>query len=162
MSWQEFKQLIIKKGFIPAMEYDIKHGDYIDEFIIYYNPAKGLIIKADSYWNKESINSGTLYGEIQANNKSCVGTIWDWISSGGLIDNENLIFTTSQDVRERLFSRLEELETVGKFLPKWTNKNTFLWFVDYVESKVDNYDYKKITKEKLLKCPKELQEIVGI
>ena len=163
MTWQEFKQLIISKGFIAGMEYDIQHDDETDEFIIYYNIQKGLILCATSFWNKTSINGGTLYGEIQANSKDDTQTIWRWLSTGGCIDKDRLIFSTSHDVREGLFSVLDELETVGKFLPKWTEKNKFLWFLDYKETRAENgYDYKKISKEKLLKCPKEMQEIVGL
>ena len=162
ITWQEFKQLIISKGFIAGMEYDIKHEQYIDEFIIYYNLQKGLILCATSYWNKTCINGGTLYGEIQANSKDDTDTIFTWLSSGGCIDKDKLIFSTSHDVREGLFSKLDELETAGKFLSKWIEKNVFLWFLDYNETKINGYDYKKISKEKLLKCPKEMQEIVGI
>lgn len=161
MTWQEFKQLIIGKGFIAAMEYDIQHDDDVDEFIIYYNPQKGLIITATSFWNKRSVNGGTLYGEIQANSEDDVNTIFNWLSTGGCIDKDKLIFSTSHDVREGLFSVLDELETAGRFLPKWTDKNSFLWFLDYNETKMEKYDYKEISKEKLLRCPKEMQEIVG-
>lgn len=162
MTWQEFKQLIISKGFIVAMEYDIHHNGDIDKFIIYYNPQKGLILCATSFWNKESINGGTLYGEIQANSKNDIHTIWDWLSTGGCIDTDKLIYSTSRDVREGLFSALAELETAGKFLPKWIKKNKFLWLLDYEETKIDGYDYKEISRQKLLKCPRELQEIVGL
>jgi hypothetical protein len=65
-------------------------------------------------------------------------------------------------VREGLFSKLDELESVGKFLSLWTNQNRFLWFLDYNESKIDGYDYKKITYDKIMKCPIELQNIIGI
>ena len=43
----------------------------------------------------------------------------------------------------------------------WTKKNKFLWFVNYVEENKENFDYKEITKNKILKCPKEMQEIIG-
>jgi hypothetical protein len=163
MSWKEFKQLIIGRGFVSAMEYDIHHDDNeIDEFVIYYHPKKGLIVCATSYWNKTNVNGGELYGEIQANSKDDIDIIYKWLSSGGCIDKDKMIFSTSHDVREGLFSKLDELESAGRFLPRWTERNRFLWFVDYKEDKVKGYDYKKITNKKLLKCPKELREIVGI
>jgi hypothetical protein len=161
MSWEKFKQLIVKKGFLVAMEYDFQHKDNVDEFIIYYHPQKGLIICATSYWNKKSINDGTLYGEIQANSKDDIQTIYRWLSTGGCIDEDKMIFSTSRDIREGLFSVLDELETAGKFLSKWIEKNRFLWFVDYVEKNAKGFDYKKISKEKLAKCPREMQEIIG-
>ena len=160
MSWDDFKNLLIRKGFVSALEYDINHDGDINQFIIYYNPIKGLIVTAGSYWNNSSINGGTLYGEIQANDESDVRDIFTWINTGGCIDTEKLIFETSHDVREGLFSRLDALETAGKFLPVWTNKNRFLWFLDYTETKIEDYDYKQITKEKIEKCPDELKKII--
>jgi len=160
ISWDDFKNLLIRKGFVSALEYDIHQDGNTDEFIIYYNSAKGLIIHADSYWNKKTINSGTLYGEIQANSEDDVREIYHWISTGGCIDRENFIFETSHDVREGLFSKLDTLETVGKFLPIWTSKNRFLWFLDYTETKVEGYDYKQITKDKIEKCPDGLKNII--
>lgn len=160
MKWDEFKNLIKKHGFIPALEYDVKHDKYIDEFIIYYHLNKGLIICADSYFNKEDVNGGTLYGEIQANSEEDREVIWKWISTGSCIDIEKGIYKTSHDVREGLFSKLNTLESVGEFLPKWTNKDSFLWFVDYTESKKENFDYKEITNNKIKMCPKEFQDII--
>jgi len=160
ISWDDFKSLLVKKGFISAIEYDIHQDGNTDEFILYYNPEKGLIIHADSYWNKKSINSGTLYGEIQANSEEDVREVYRWISTGGCIDTEKLIFETSHDVREGLFSRLDAIETAGKFLPVWTNKDRFLWFLDYTETKAEDYDYKQITKDKIEKCPDGLKNII--
>jgi len=163
MSWNEFKKLIENKGFKLTLSYDFKHGEKeVDEFIIYYHPLTGLVITATSYWNKKDINGGTLYGEIQANNKESCSIIWEWISSGGMIDEKKLIYETSHDVREGLFSKLNELESAGKFLNRWTKKDRFLWLLDFTETKTEGYDYKKISKEKLLKCPEELQKIVGL
>ena len=162
MSWSEFKNLIKEHGFIKGLEYDLMHEDYTDEVIIYYHPQKGLIIYAESYWGKESINGGKLYGEIQSNSKEDCNIIWRWLSSGGCIDADNMIYSTSHDVREGLFSKLGTLESAGKFLPKWIKKDRFLWFIDYVESKVPGYDFKAITKEKIMNCPKEMQEIIGV
>ena len=162
MSWDQFKNLIKQHGFVEALSYDFNHDkNEVDEAIIYYHLTKGLIIWATSYWNKKDVNEGTLYGEIQANSEEDCKTIWSWLSTGGCIDSDKMIYKTSQDVREGLFSRLVELESAGTFLSQWIKKDRFLWFVDYVESKQDGYNYKEITKEKISKCPKELQSIIG-
>jgi hypothetical protein len=161
MGWAGFKDLIKSKGFIPALEYDVRHGDSVDEFIIYYHPAKGLVICADSYYNKGVVNNGNLYGEIQAHSKEDEETIWKWLSSGGCIDCEKKIYETSHDVREGLFSKLDVLESAGTFLNQWTNNNRFLWFVDSVENKIPGYDYKKIAAGKIAKCPEEFRKVIG-
>lgn len=161
MQWNEFKTMLVAKGFKKAMCYDIKHDKCIDEFIIYYHAEKGLIVTATSYYNKEKINSGILYGEIQANDVESSRVIWRWLSTGGCIDSEKLIFETSQDIREGLFSILETMESAGKFLNRWSKTNRFLWLLDFTETEVNGYDYKKITNEKIKHCPVEMQKIIG-
>ncbi|MBZ9622980.1 hypothetical protein G9F71_008940 [Clostridium sp. FP2] len=166
MSWDYFKSLIKEKGFVNGYSYELNYNSYgkttKEEIMIYYHPSKGLVVYAESYNNKTTVNSGTLYGEIQSNDKEGEKTIWKWLSTGGCINQNKLIYETSHDIREGLFSKLDTLESAGKFLNKWTNKNRFLWFVDYVENKVESYDYKQITRDKIKKCPKELQQIIGI
>lgn len=163
MKWDEFKRLIKSYGFVPALEYDFKYdyfGDSnIEEDIIYYHPLKGMVIHATSYGNKDHINGGNLYAEIEANSEEDVNTIYRWLSTGGCI--KDLIFETQQDIREGLFSKLVELETAGKFLNIWNKKNRFLWFVDYSEEKINGYDYKAITRSKIERCPQELRDIIG-
>ena len=164
MSWDYFKNLITSKGFVNGYTYDFAYNGFDEshqeEAVIYYHPSKGLVIWATSFNGKQSVNGGSLYGEIKANTKDDEMTIWCKLSTGGCIDKENLIFETSHDVREGLFSKLSALEEAGTFLNKWTNRNRFLWFVDYVEDDVPGYDYKKITKEKIIKCTKGLQDII--
>jgi len=162
MPWSEFKKKLEDYGFVLGLQYDIKHDDQIDEVVIYYHKEKGLVIFADSYFNKKDVNGGELYGEIRANSEQDKQDIWLNLSSGGMSHYDNMVFETSHDVREGLFFKLSKLETSGKFLSQWLNKDRFLYFVDYVENKVEGYDYKKLTREKILKCPKKLQEIVGL
>lgn len=168
MTWYEFKNLIKERGFVEGYSYELEYRGKYDshstneEIIIYYHPEKGLIIYAESFSNKTSINGGTLYGEIQAYDKEREPVIWKWLSTGGCRDVEKGIFATSHDIREGLFSKLDTLESAGRFLNRWTDKKRFLWFVDYMEDDVEGYDYKEITREKIKKCPKELQDIIGL
>ena len=139
MTWDYFKELIESKGFVNGYSYNVNYNAFgqstVEEMIIYYHPNKGLIIYAESYSDKTSVNGGRLYGEIQANSEEDMSVIHKWMSTGGCTDRDKLIFETSHDVREGLFSKLDALESAGTFLTKWTNKDRFLWFVDYVESK---------------------------
>lgn len=166
MSWRYFKNLIQEKGFVNGYTYEIDYDNWgnprKEEAIIYYHPQKGLIIWATSYNSKTTVNGGNLYGEIKSNSKEDEKVIWRWLSSGGCTNAKEMIWKTSHDIREGLFSKLDTLESAGEFLNKWTNKDTFLWFVDYAEDKLEGYDYKKITNEKINKCPIELQNIIGI
>lgn len=167
MSWKDFKKLLMarsfKIGFTNELSYNYNDHIGIEEEIIYYQPDKGMIVYATSFSDQRTINGGTLYAEIQARDADTKTkeTIWKWLSTGGLINKEDLIYETSHDVREGLFSKLEILESTGTFLKKWTNKDRFLWFVNYIESKNKPYDSKMITQSKIERCPQELREIIG-
>jgi hypothetical protein len=147
ITWNDFKELLKEKGFQKGLSYqkEYKHFEPYtkEEFVIYYHKEKGLIVWAESYNNMTTINSGKLYGEIEANSKKDEETIWRWLATGGKINSTERVYTTSHDIREGLFSMLDTLETAGHFLPKWIDKKRFLWFVDYIESKVENYDYEE-------------------
>lgn len=162
MFWSDFKNMITLYGFVPALEYNFEYSSWynsIEECIIYYHPIKGMVIHATSFSNKTSVNGGHLYAEIEANSGDDAKTIWKWLSTGGRI--KDLVYETQQDVREGLFSKLNELESAGTFLNRWTKKNRFLWFLDYVEDKVPGYDYQAITQSKIERCPKEFRDIIG-
>ena len=161
MKWNEFKDLIKGHGFVAGLEYDFEYEGRIDEAIIYYHPVKGLIIFATSFGQKDRINGGNLYGEIKANSEEDCQTIWRWLSTGGCIKDSDMVYETSHDIREGLFAKLDTLETAGRFLNRWIKKDRFLWFVDYVETKDERYDYKKITQDKIKKLPQECRNIIG-
>ena len=163
MTWDEFKEKLLVEGFKIGLseEFNFEREKKIvkEEEIIYYYPEKGMVIYANSFSEKQSINEGSLYAEIQANTKEDGRTICKWISTGGMINEKKLIYKTSHDVREGLFSKLKILESAGVFLKKWTDDDRFLWFLNYTEK--NDYDYKKITQSKIERCPQELREIIG-
>lgn len=164
MTWDELKALLSRKGFVNALTYEFEYigrdETRMEEAIIYYHPDKGMVVYADSYFGKTRVNGGNLYAEIQANRPEDEQTIWRWLSTGGCRDHERRIYETSHDIREGLFSKLDTLATAGKFLPEWTNKDRFLWFVDYMENKEPDYDYKAITQSKIEKCPEAFRKII--
>jgi hypothetical protein len=165
MTWTEFKELLLSKGFRDALTYEFECSDLnvsrIEEAIIYYNPEKGMIVWATSFCRKKDVNGGTLYAEIQANSPEDEKIIWRWLSTGGCRDRGKRIYETSHDVREGLFSKLDTLETAGQFLKEWTVKDRFLWFVDYVDTENPKYDYEAITQSRIEKCPEEFRKIIG-
>ena len=161
MGWNEFIELIKSQGFNLAYVQNFEHNKGIDEAVIYYNPFMGLVIYAESYNNKTSINGGKLHGEIVAHSESDYMPIYDWLSTGGCIDRDKLIFSTSHDIREGLFSKIDKLCEHGSFLTKWTEENKFLWFVHFTEKKKKGYDYIELTQQKLDQCCEELRNIIG-
>lgn len=133
MGWSEFKHLLIKKGFKVGIEYlfeDYNDNKIKEEAIIYYHIEKGLILFAESYRSK--VNSGNLYGEVQANdNEEDIRTVSSNISNGGRVHGTERNYQTKQDVREGLFYRISKLESAGHFIPVWTETPISLWFVNY-------------------------------
>ena len=46
-----------------------------------------------------------------------------------------------------------------KFSTKWT-KVPFLWFLNYMDTKDENYSYEKINKQKIAACTPEVRKII--
>jgi hypothetical protein len=161
MTWNEFKYLLGQKGFVNAYSYDFEYDGQVNEFIIYYNSSKGWVICATSYSNKTTVNGGNFYAEIEANSKESRKDVFRWMGSGGLINKDGLVLHTSHDVRDGLFSKVEELEKYGKYLNKWTDPDRFLWFLDFSETKVPNYNFRNLTKNKIEKCPDDFRQMIG-
>lgn len=172
MSWEYFINLIKEYGFVEGLTYKFKHEyckEIIDEqAVIYYHPSKGLVIWAETYGGN-SVNSGTLYGMIKniedwktlskSLNQCSHGSSAYYNSEGQMMQKECIDF--SKDIREGLIYTLNNIESVTEFMPVWKDMKPFLWFVDYMESKEPGYNYKEITKSKIKRCPKELQDIIG-
>jgi len=110
IKWDNFLELIKQHGFVEGLKYDWltpkyndNEDDRIEEAILYYHPTKGLIIWATSYGNKDHINGGNLYGEIKANSKEDCKTIWKWLSTGGCIDSELMVYEKHSKTLERVY-----------------------------------------------------------
>jgi len=162
IKWEDFKNLIKQHGFKEGLSYNFKHYDDStkeEEAIIYYHPEKGLVIWATSYWNKKSVNGGKMYGMIQYNedNSNDMWRVLNGCSNGTIEENYR---NFDYDIREGLIHTINKIEEKFVFVNKWI-KTPFLWFVDFTEEKQKGFDYKEITKNKIEKCPKELQEIIG-
>ena len=162
MSWSYLVELLKSKGFRIEYEYDFKgtgYGDSEETAAIFLNKENGLVIWAESFFNRKSVNSGKLYGEFKVDSLDEVSKISEYLGSNGCIDRDKLIFHFDYDIREGLFSKLETISEVVKFLPIWSEKNKFLWFLDFTEKDRDDADdnYKEITKSKIEKCSDDLK-----
>lgn len=174
IKWDTFINLIETNGFKTALRYDFEYNGFskpsIEEAILYYHPQKGLIIWAESFGGKDHINGGKLYGEVYMKEEmwqditkvltSSHGSFAYWDKESNIdVYKEQVYFNF--DIREGLIHNINKVEEVIPFAPVWKDTQ-FLWFVDYVEDKVPGYDYKEITQQKISRCPKEFQDIIGI
>tara|TARA_R110000851_G_scaffold47424_2_gene115155 strand:- start:9388 stop:10257 length:870 start_codon:yes stop_codon:yes gene_type:complete len=71
------------------------------------------------------------------------------------IESKDLIkiYSGNHDCREAIKFNISELLKNGTFVKKW-KEQPFLWLLGYMDSKVEGYDYKKITEERLNRLPK--------
>lgn len=72
---------------------------------------------------------------------------------------DQLIYSGDIDVREALIRKMEKLLETVEVLCPWVEP-PFLWFVTWSETQGE-YDYKKITRDRVAKMPTEIQEIIG-
>lgn len=157
--WNDFLQLLRKNGFKNGLTYnfeDTNNKDRKEEAILYYR-EDGLVIWAESYSNKTCINSGNLYGELLIDEETFNDRDMPNCSET-FFDHNKIAF--SYDVREGLFNAIRHLKECGEFIPVWQEKRKFLWFLDFTETNILNYDYKKITMEKIKKSEDGLKAIV--
>lgn len=188
IKWNDFLSLLTSYGFVDGYSYEFEYDDFDGEVkkemaILYYHPEKGLVVWATSYSEQTSLNAGKLYGELRydkpVERKMVVGY--------GGSEYEEIVYTDelkeardalnrcshsafmtidkgldfSLDVREGLINKLHSLEEHLVFTKVWTRPQ-FLWFLDFKEEKMPNYDYPELTKEKILKSPPELQNILHL
>lgn len=152
--WNEFKELLIKNGFKEGLSYDFDYQGSVDEAIIYYH-TDGIIVFATSFGNKSSVNEGKAYLEMKG--EDC----WNLLHSGGLYNKTEWLWSNYFDIREGMFQEINKLKTNCEILKQWRKPDSWLWFVDYTESKAKDYDYKEITNRKIELLPEECRYILN-
>jgi len=172
MTFAEFISLIESKGFVKVYEEEFPNtcdGKIITEKLVVYW-KNGIFLEATSHW--DSLNSGHILFNWKPNSKKYDAL--NGCSHGPIVIGKTepkpyynkfinktemraeIIYSDvrdgSYDVREGLFLKISDLEEQGKFISPWIGPS-FLWLVNYNESKVAGYDYKKITYNKIMKFP---------
>lgn len=160
MTWSDFITLIESYDFIAPKHGYINEPDRIEEAILFYYPSKGLVLWATSFGNKDHINDGKVYGMAEYKDWETCYKALSGCSHGG--SGEDNILHFDYDIREGLIHTLNKIDSNLKLLSKWQGRTPFMWFLDYAEEAKDEYDYKAITKSKIKRCPKELQDIIGL
>lgn len=166
MTWTELKRLLIDNGFSVGLVYYFvpypENQDRIEEAILYYHPLQGFLVWATSFSYKTVVNECKFYAEIQSEDNPPWHVMHD-ISTGGCIDQDNHIYDTQQDGREGLFHKISKLESHGHFLPIWIKQKhpRHLWFVDYLQDKKPNYDYKAITDTVIARAHPDVAKIIN-
>ncbi len=157
MKMKDFRSCVKRMGFQEVLEDPLEEGNF---YRIWWNPD-GIIISCDSYFGDKDVNGGNCYffwgpkGDGAFSNEA-----WDALDkcSHGPT-NMDSVRHVSYDVREGLRAKIEELREEGSFLNPWPEV-PFLWLLSYMDSKVEGYDYKAITKSRIERLPKEVQDCI--
>lgn len=157
-TWLEFIEIVKAYGFtIGYCQKFTGTNSAEEEEILFFHEEKGLILHAESY-NGEFVNSAEVYGEVKIGDK-LEENQWEALNgcSHGSNGNGTMAFTV--DVRKGFRFHLDSLSEAFEFSKSWT-KVPFMWFLNYMDTKIQNYDYKKITSKKIDACTPEVKKII--
>ena len=79
-----------------------------------------------------------------------------WVEDNQLYE----IWTGYLHPTEGLIFNLNQLKENGFFIKEWL-ECPFIWFLNYMDSKKEGYDYKQINKDRIAKLPAEIQKIIN-
>lgn len=128
-----------------------------EEEIIFFHEEKGLILHAESY-DGESVNSAKVYGEVKIGDK-LEKNQWEALNGCSHGGNGNGTMSFDVDVREGFRFHLDALSEAFEFSKNWS-KVPFLWFLNYMDTKNENYSYEKINKQKIDASTPEVRKII--
>lgn len=131
--------------------------DVEEEEIIFFHEEKGLILHAESY-NGKSVNSAKVYGEVKMGDK-IEKNQWEALKGCSHGGNGNGTMYFNVDVREGFRFHLDALSEAFEFSKRWSEV-PFLWFLNYMDTKDENYSYKKINEQKIDACTHEVRKII--
>ena len=156
ISWGEFKGILDEEGFVCGYRKEFHGREHIEEEVIYFHEAKGLIVFADSYRGK-SINSAHLYGEVYS--KELTGDQWTVLQGFSMSSNGDGTISFSLDMREGFRNRLNDLSEVFEFSKTWSTE-PFMWFMNYMETNKDSNRYRIVTKGKIEEALPGVKKII--
>lgn len=158
MEWM--RGFMEREGFELAHKHDFVYVDKYfnegprNECVEYYWHPEGILFILESY-NETRMNTckGLFNWKPNEGNDR-----WPRGVSGGFEDD---VFCGDKDGREGFRHFLTTMRATGSFVPKW-HKVPFLWLLSYADSKVEGYDHKAITAERLTHFPQHVKDAMGV
>lgn len=162
ITWIEFIEIAKAYGFKSGYCQKFTGTGWSDkgveeEEIIFFHEEKGLILHAESF-NGKSVNSAKVYGEVKIGDK-LEENQYEALNGCSHSGNGNCTMSFNVDVREGFRFHLNALSEAFEFSKSWSTL-PFLWFLNYMDSKDENYDFKKITKLKINTSTSEVKKII--
>lgn len=127
--------------------------DVRETFLVLWHPD-GVLGTIESY-NGDGRNTSHIY----YNWRPAVENWHMFTSSGGpFVDG---VWPGSHDTLEALKFHFNQLRANGEFVSPWA-ASPFIWLLTYMDTKVDGYDYKAITAERLADLPEHVRVAIGV
>lgn len=163
ISWQDFIDIAKSYGFECSLRQKFtaktfSNENVEEEEIIFFHKEKGLILYAESY-DGSSVNSAKIYGEVKVSGKKLEENQWDALSGCSYCGNENGTISFNIDVREGLIFHLDAVSEAFEFSKSWSNVQ-FLWFLNYMDTKKEDYSRKEINNQKIDACTPDVRKII--
>ncbi|TXH48892.1 MAG: hypothetical protein E6Q97_23855 [Desulfurellales bacterium] len=144
----EFFDILDDMGFREVLKIAIEGTR--DHFHVFWKP--GLLIRLDTYAGR-SVNSGSCYYNYRGPRSVVSG------SNGGIQHAGELVWVGGMDIREGFRHKLDTMAEAGEFLDEWI-KPPFLRLLHYADEKVEGYDYKKITTQRIAMLPEDVRATI--
>ena len=163
ITWQDFIEIAKAYGFKCGFCQKFTGTGWSDEGIeeeeiIFFHEEKGLILHAESFDGK-SVNSARVYGEVKLNDGKLERCQWDALNGCSHGGNGNGTMYFDVDVREGFRFHLDAVSEAFELSTSWS-KVPFLWFLNYMDTKDENYSYEKINEQKIAACTPEVRKII--
>lgn len=156
---RDFLVRLKEEGFEIARSYPVAERDTL---YIHVKRDEGLVIIWETYRGEDSINSGNVLFNLQFRNPDEAHYITN--VSGGLArlgpNDKRKIFVGDYDIREALFYKLNEMRSVGDFLPLWVEKpwKKILSYADWKMEKKEDRD--ALHEQRMSELPKWLKDLM--
>lgn len=167
-SLERYTRIIEGMGFEKVLEVPFMSQTFKDEeprqeaYYIYAHKQRGLLLAFDTFYGGTSINGGTVYYCWKPNDITGGRFRYGLTSSGTWRGGDDGFWEGSHDCREAIRYKMDALAEVGTFISPWpAEADHFLWLLHHMDTKVDGYDYKAITEERITMMPEWVQEMLG-
>lgn len=170
-------------GFKIVLEEPFESESYKEKLFILYHP-EGILLNFDTF-GETSVNGGQYSYNWKPHSwsefskfKGCITSSGNWNSKEDLFDDQSdksdYIWSGYHDCREAIKYHISLLKEHGNFINPWQHCN-YLNIMNYKDWKSPGYlassadswqeSFKysdNLTKNRIRKCPKEVQDMVGV
>lgn len=122
------------------------------ENLFVYARRDGLLLVFDTFAT-DRVNGGHLYYQW----RPAIDDFWSVTSSGGMRGD---VWCGYHDCREALLRKIKGLTDNGAFVAPWEHEE-FLWLLHHGDTKVEGYDHRAITAERIAMLPEWVRQMLG-